>query len=104
MSKRTEKDSLYNKIHNHALNKDMTLEEMGIKYGITKARVWQIVRFNQLGKGDYYTGYKAYMDKKSEIDGTPKLTSKERSNLLRSWLNNRDIRLIKSKYDTSTVG
>jgi len=44
------------------------------------------------------------MDKKSEIDNTPELTTKQRSTQLREWLNNQNIRLIKGKYDSSTVG
>jgi len=104
MTKRTEKDTMYSNIYSHYWKEAMTLEEIGIKYGVTKARVWQIVRFNQLGDGDYYTGYKAYMDKKSEIDNTPELTTKQRSTQLRNWLNNQNIRLIKGKYDSSTVG
>ena len=103
MTKRTEKDSMYSNIYEHYWKEAMTLEEIGIKYNITKARVWQIVRFNQLGNGDYYKGYKTYMNKKSEIDATPNLTTKERSNQLREWLDAQNIRLIKSKYDSSTV-
>ena len=102
MSKRTEKEDLYNKVYTHYWKDDMTLEEIGIKYKITKQRVWQIVRFSQLGKGDYYTGYKTDTDKKAEIDTTG-LTTKERSNMLRAWLNSQDIRLIKGKYDSSDV-
>ena len=103
MSKRTEKDDMYLTIYMSYYKDKMTLEEIGIKHGVTKARVWQIVRFSQLGEGDYYTGYKSYMDKKSQIDGTPDLTTKQRNTKLRAWLNNQDIRLIKGKYDSSTV-
>ena len=63
MSKRTEKDDMYLTIYKNYSKDNMTLEEIGIKQGVTKARVWQIVRFSQLGEGDYYTGYKAYMNK-----------------------------------------
>tara|TARA_R100001377_G_scaffold84252_1_gene67406 strand:- start:14973 stop:15269 length:297 start_codon:yes stop_codon:yes gene_type:complete len=98
MSRRTEKDEMYFKIFMHTMNSGMTLEEMGIKYGISKQRAWQIVRFNHLGKGDYYKGYKMYMDKKSEIDNTPKIDTAERTAKLREWLNLQDIRLIKGKY------
>ena len=103
MSKRTEKAQMYSDIYKHYWKDHMTLEEIGIKYNITKQRSWQIVRFSLLGKGDYYAGYKTYMDKKYEIDHTPDLTTKERSNLLRAWLNDQNIRLIKGKYDSSTV-
>ena len=103
MSKRTEKDDMYLTIYKSYYKDKMTLEEIGIKHGVTKARVWQIVRFSQLGEGDYYTGYKAYMNKKSQIDSTPDLTTKQRSTKLRAWLNTQDIRLIKGKYDSSTV-
>ncbi len=44
------------------LNTDMTLEEIGKKYKMSKQRVWQIVRFNELGGGDYYRGYQVYTD------------------------------------------
>ena len=56
MSKRTEKDEMYFDIYNHYCKDNMTLEEIGIKYNITKQRSWQIVRFSQLGDGDYYAG------------------------------------------------
>ena len=103
MSKRIEKEKMYSEI---VLNskKGKTLEELGIEYGVTKARAWQIVRFTEIGKGDYYTGYKMFMDRKSEIDKTPDATTKERSQMLREWLNSQNIRLIKGKYDSSTVG
>jgi|TARA_R110000803_G_scaffold159710_2_gene223771 hypothetical protein len=104
MGKRTEKDKMYFDIFMYSSNREMTLEEIGIKYGITKQRAWQIVRFNQLGNGDYYKGYKMYMDKKSEIDKTPGATTRERSQGLRDWLNSQNVRLIKGKYDSSTVG
>ena len=56
MSRRTEKDKMYFEIFMHTMNSEMTLEEIGIKYGVSKQRAWQIVRFNHLGKGDYYRG------------------------------------------------
>tara|TARA_R110001592_G_scaffold82502_3_gene244326 strand:- start:394 stop:705 length:312 start_codon:yes stop_codon:yes gene_type:complete len=98
MSKRIEKEKMYSEIVSNS-KKGKTLEELGIEYGVTKARAWQIVRFTQIGQGDYYTGYKMFMDKKSEIDSTPNLTTKERSFQLRSWLNSLNVRLIKGKYD-----
>tara|TARA_R110000796_G_scaffold62416_1_gene143947 strand:- start:3434 stop:3745 length:312 start_codon:yes stop_codon:yes gene_type:complete len=98
MSKRIEKEKMYSEIVSNS-KKGKTLEQLGIEYGVTKARAWQIVRFTQIGQGDYYTGYKMFMDKKSEIDGTPDLTTKERSFQLRSWLNSLNVRLIKGKYD-----
>tara|TARA_R110000751_G_scaffold272547_1_gene372751 strand:+ start:856 stop:1170 length:315 start_codon:yes stop_codon:yes gene_type:complete len=99
MSRRTEKDKMYFEIFMHTMNSEMTLEEIGIKYGVSKQRAWQIVRFNHLGKGDYYRGYKMYMDKKSEIDSTPKLDTPERTSRLRDWLDNQNIRLIKGRYE-----
>ena len=60
MSKRTEKDDMYLTIYKNYSKDNMTLEEIGIKHGVTKARVWQIVRFSQLGEGDHYTGCLLY--------------------------------------------
>ena len=104
MSRRTDKNKMYFDIFMHTMNSELTLEEIGIKYGISKQRVWQIVRFNYLGKGDYYKGYKMYMDRKALIDNAPDLTTPERTRMLRNWLNNHNVRLIKGKYESSTVG
>jgi hypothetical protein len=94
----------YRKMYKQWTDSKTTLEELGEEYNITKQRAWQIVRFNQLGNGDYYKGYKMYMDKKSEIDKTPGATTRERSQGLRDWLNSQNVRLIKGKYDSSTFG
>ena len=102
MSKRTEKNKLYFDIFMHSMNSDMTLEEIGLKYNITKQRVWQIVRFNYLGRGDYYRGYKMYMEKKTEIDSMP-CEKQERIQLFRSWLESLNVRLIKSKNDSISI-
>ena len=98
MSRRTDKNKQYFDIFMHSMNSDMTLEEIGIKYGITKQRVWQIVRFNYLGSGDYYRGYRMYMEKKTEIDNLP-AEKQERIRAFRSWLESLNVRLIKSKND-----
>ena len=98
MSKRMEKEKMYSEIVLYS-KQGRTLEELGIEYGITKARAWQIVRFSEIGEGDYYTGYKMFMDKKSEINSKKDSSTKQRSQELRGWLNSINVRLIKSKYD-----
>jgi hypothetical protein len=45
-----------------------------------------------------------YMDRKALIDNAPDLTTPERTTMLRTWLNNHNVRLIKGKYESSTVG
>tara|TARA_R100000935_G_scaffold54009_1_gene82368 strand:+ start:3860 stop:4171 length:312 start_codon:yes stop_codon:yes gene_type:complete len=98
MSRRIEKEEMYSEIVMSS-KEGKTLEEIGYEYGVTKARAWQIVRFSELGDGDYYTGYKMFMDKKAEIYTKKDTTSKERSQELRGWLNSKNVRLIKGKYD-----
>ena len=81
------------------LNTDNTLEEIGVKYKISKQRVWQIVRFNKLGGGDYFLGYKKYDEYKKLLLLNQKLSTIERRRLMRDWLKERNVRLIKSRND-----
>ena len=80
-------------------NNNLTLEDIGLKYKITKQRVWQIVRFCKLGNGNYYEGLKRYNGAYNRIKrARPESDSREINGLLREWLRINDVRLIKSKY------
>jgi predicted DNA-binding protein YlxM (UPF0122 family) len=85
------------------LNSDYTLEEIGVKYNLTKQRVWQIVRFNHIGKGDYYEGYRQYTNKYNALLNDTSLSTIERNTLMRDWLSSHDVRLIRSKNDTKVI-
>ena len=57
---RYDKKRMYFSIYMLYKNSDATLEEIGMKYKISKQRVWQIVRMCRLGHSDYYKGLKVY--------------------------------------------
>ena len=82
-------------------NSTCTLEEIGVRYGMTKQRAWQIVRFNDLGNGDYYLGYQLYTKYHKTLLQDTNLSTIERNRLLRDWLRNNNIRLIKGKNDVT---
>ena len=66
--KRQDKKRMYFNIYMIYKNSDATLEEIGMKYKITKQRVWQIIRMCRLGHSDYYKGLRVYNEvcKKSQ--------------------------------------
>ena len=99
-SKRDKQRAKYFEIFMLTLNTDMTLEEIGVKFKITKQRVWQIVRFNQLGAGDYFRGYRVYTDYYNALLNDTNLSKIERKQRLRDWLRQNDVRLIRSKNDS----
>ena len=79
-------------------NSHTTLEDIGLKYGVSKQRVWQVIRYCKLGNGNYYKGlekynevYKSFKDEFTEAD------SKTLNALMRDWLKLNNIRLIKTK-------
>jgi|TARA_R110000803_G_scaffold19565_4_gene51121 hypothetical protein len=82
-----------------SLNSEYTLEEIGVRYGMTKQRVWQIVRFNELGNGDYYAGYGLYDQHHKTLLSNQNLSTIERNKLLRDWLRTMNVRLIRGKND-----
>ena len=78
-------------------NNTVTLEDIGLKYKITKQRVWQIIRFYNLGNGNYYDGLKRYNAAYDKIKlARPESNGKEINALLREWLRINDVRLIKN--------
>ena len=88
---------MYFDIYMRYTNNDSTLEDIGLKYNITKQRVWQIVRFCKLGEGDYYSGLRQYNRTVTKIRSTyPTASAKEVNGLLREWLRINKIRLIKN--------
>ena len=100
MSRRDRQRDKYFEIFMLTLNTNMTLEEIGVKFKITKQRVWQIVRFNHIGAGDYYRGYDAYTDFSNALLNDTSLSKLERKNMMRNWLREHDVRLIRSRNDT----
>jgi len=54
--RKLEQQELYLKIYNEYLSSDITLQDLGEKYGITRQRVSQIVIRCKVGEGDYYSG------------------------------------------------
>tara|TARA_R110000824_G_scaffold170583_6_gene347999 strand:- start:1356 stop:1655 length:300 start_codon:yes stop_codon:yes gene_type:complete len=90
---------MYFDIYMRYTNNDNTLEDIGLRYKITKQRVWQIVRFCKLGNGNYHEGLRRYNGAYNKIKhARPESDSKEINGLLREWLRINDVRLIKSKY------
>jgi predicted DNA-binding protein YlxM (UPF0122 family) len=100
-SRREKQRNKYFEIFMLTLNTNYTLEEIGVKFGISKQRVWQIVRFNHLGAGDYYRGYNLYTAFNNALLKDTKLSKIERNRRLRDWLASHDIRLIKGRHNDS---
>jgi|TARA_R110002020_G_scaffold362738_1_gene575021 hypothetical protein len=101
VGKRTDRRKKYFEIFMLSLNSECTLEEIGVRYNMTKQRAWQIVRFNELGNGDYYAGYNMYTQKHKTLLQDTNLSTIERNKLLREWLRNKNVRLIKGKNDVT---
>tara|TARA_R100000742_G_C4277886_1_gene100128 strand:+ start:2227 stop:2547 length:321 start_codon:yes stop_codon:yes gene_type:complete len=99
VGKRKDLRKKYFEIFMLSLNSECTLEEIGVKYGMTKQRVWQIVRFNHIGNGDYYAGYDLYNQEYKTLLLDTNLSTIERNKLLREWLRTKNVRLIKGKND-----
>ena len=95
--RKSELKKAYFEIYMKYKNNYITLEDIGNKYGISKQRVWQIIRYSKIGKGDYYAGLREYEQTKTKIKNTyPEASTKETNSLLREWLRINDIRLIKN--------
>tara|TARA_B100001093_G_scaffold199790_1_gene191972 strand:- start:6365 stop:6682 length:318 start_codon:yes stop_codon:yes gene_type:complete len=95
MSSRTDLKKLYFNVFMTYNNTDLTLEDIGMQYGITKQRVWQIIRFCKLGNGDYYRGLSEYNKVyRSFLDETQ--DRKSANYRLREWLKLKNIRTIKN--------
>ena len=91
---RYDKKRMYFSIYMLYKNSDATLEEIGMKYNLTKQRVWQIVRMCKLGHSDYYKGLKVYNEVCKKVkEKYPNM----HNDVLRGWLRENGIRLIKSK-------
>lgn len=103
MSHRDKLRAKYFEIFMLTMNTDMTLEDIGIKFKMSKQRVWQIVRFNHLGAGDYYRGYETYTEFNKALLNDTNLSKIERKNMMRNWLKERDVRLIRSRHDTKAT-
>ena len=99
VGKRKDLRKKYFEIFMLSLNSECTLEEIGVRYGMTKQRVWQIVRFNELGAGDYYAGYGLYTKHHKTLLNDINLSTIERNRLLRDWLRTKNVRLIRGKND-----
>ena len=100
MSNKSKLRSKYFEIFMVTVNTDMTLEEIGVRFNLTKQRVWQIVRFNFLGAGDYYRGYNLYTEFNNSLLRDTKLSKIERKTIMRNWLKDHNVRLIRSRDDT----
>ena len=82
------------KIYYEYTNTKQTLEQLADKYGVTKQRVWQIVRRCEMGSGDYYKGFENYRDKQDSLKelGIPE---EQMHKLLRKWMS--------EKFDIKTI-
>jgi predicted DNA-binding protein YlxM (UPF0122 family) len=54
--RKLEQQEIYSKIYEEYLSSDITLQDLGQKYGITRQRVSQIVIRCKVVDGDYYSG------------------------------------------------
>ena len=84
----------YRSIYDKWLSEDeITLEQLGEEYDVTKQRMWQIITRCKLGNGDYYYGVKLARDKWSELYSTYK--DKDQTRLaFNEWLEDNKIRVI----------
>ena len=100
VGKRKDLRKKYFEIFMLSLNSECTLEEIGVRYNMTKQRAWQIVRFNELGNGDYYYGVNVARDKWSELYSTYK-DKKQTRLAFNEWLENNQIKLIGNNKTTA---
>jgi predicted DNA-binding protein YlxM (UPF0122 family) len=92
----TDLKTVYFNIYMTYTNSHVTLEDIGLKYNVSKQRIWQIIRYCTLGHGDYYRGlnlqnevYKNFKEEHKDI------TSIVLNEMMREWLRSKNIRLIK---------
>ena len=95
---RSELKGIYFNIYMTYTNSHTTMEDIGLKYELSKQRVWQIIRYCSLGGGNYYKGLEDYNNvHKSYKAEFPDADSKTLNGLMRDWLKLKNIRLIKTK-------
>ena len=71
---------------------EVTLEELGNEYGVTKQRMWQIITRCKLGQGDYYYGVQLARHKWTELRSL--YHDVEQTQLaFNAWLEDRKIKL-----------
>ena len=72
---------------------EVTLEELGNEYGVTKQRMWQIITRCKLGEGDYYYGTQVARNKWSELHALYNDREQTRR-AFNEWLTDKNIKLI----------
>lgn len=101
--KKAERKKLYFEIYMLYTNSDITLEDLGYKYDMSKQRVWQIIRMSKIGMSDYYKGLKVYNDINRDFRTNYSHMGKSYVNeLMRAWLRENNIRLIKNGTEKFT--
>ena len=97
--KKAELKDLYFNIYMTYINSHTTLEDIGLKYNISKQRVWQIVRYSKLGDGNYYKGLKSYNTAHKKMKEVFRDQGSWAVNqAMRNWLESEGVRLIKTKH------
>ena len=97
--RRSKLRSVYFQIYMTYTNSNVTLEEIGDKYHVSKQRVWQIVRLCKIGNGNYCKGLESLNKvKKSYKEEFPEASSKTINELTRDWMKLKNIRLIKNGH------
>jgi len=87
-----ENDIKYRAIYEKWSTQDLTLEQLGKEYAVTKQRMWQIVTRCKLGDGDYYYGVQIARNKWVELKALYEETEQIKQ-AFGEWLKERDIKL-----------
>jgi translation initiation factor 2 alpha subunit (eIF-2alpha) len=82
------------KIYYEYTTTKQTMEQLAEKHGLTKQRVWQIVRRCEMGSGDYYKGFEAFRDKQDSLKELG-ISEEQMHKLLRKWMH--------EKFDIKTI-
>jgi|TARA_R100000664_G_C2758076_1_gene146739 predicted DNA-binding protein YlxM (UPF0122 family) len=82
----------YRSMYDKWITQEVTLEELGKEYDITKQRMWQIITRCKLGEGDYYYGTHVARNKWTELKALYQDTDQTKR-AFDEWLADRDVKL-----------
>lgn len=82
----------YREIFDRWVEEDITLEQLGNEYGVTKQRMWQIVTRCKLAEGDYYRGVNLARNKWTELYSTYQ-DSEQTKRAFNEWLASKEIKV-----------
>jgi len=91
-TKARENSIRYREIFDRWVEEDITLEQLGNEYGVTKQRMWQIVTRCKLAEGDYYRGVNLARNKWTELYSTYQ-NPEQTKRAFNEWLASKEIKV-----------